>query len=53
MKNLDCRTTEQGTLQSWVGSFQCFFCCDRSVWRSGSYGPARSTSFRHGFGRVL
>jgi hypothetical protein len=25
MKNLECRTTEQGTLQSWVGSFQLFY----------------------------
>jgi len=24
MKNLECRTTEQGTLQSWAGSFQRF-----------------------------
>lgn len=24
VKNLECRTTEQGTLQSRVGSFQCF-----------------------------
>jgi len=24
MKNLECHTMEQGTLQSWVGSFQRF-----------------------------
>jgi hypothetical protein len=49
MKDLECRTTKQGTLRSWVGSFERSVVIDQYWWLLWP----RVEHLRNGFRRVL